>query len=49
MKQTQCDLILRHLETYGRLTSAEAMQEYGIFRLASRITDLRRKGVHIAV
>ena len=47
MKTSQCDLILRHLEIFGRITSAEAMQEYGIYRLASRITDLRRKGVHI--
>lgn len=47
MKASQCDKIVRHLEIYGRITSAEAMQEYGIYRLASRITDLRRKGVHI--
>nr|DAJ64480.1 MAG TPA: helix-turn-helix domain protein [Caudoviricetes sp.] len=33
---TQCDRILRHLESGGSLTAAQAMQEYGIYRLASR-------------
>lgn len=44
---TQCELIQRHLEDYGSITSIEAMQEYGIMRLASRISDLKRQGVHI--
>lgn len=44
---TQCERILRHLEDYGSITSATAMQEYGIMRLASRISDLKRQGVHI--
>lgn len=38
---TQCDRILRHLESGGSLTAAQAMQEYGIYRLASRINDLK--------
>lgn len=44
---TQCELIQRHLEDYGSITSLEAMQEYGIMRLASRISDLKRLGVPI--
>ena len=44
----QCDRIIRHLEDYGSITSLEAMKEYGIMRLASRITDLKRKGYKIA-
>ena len=44
---TQCELIQRHLEDYGSITSLEAMQEYGIMRLASRICDLKRMGVKI--
>lgn len=39
-KVTQCDRILRHLRDYGSITGAEAVSEYGIYRLASRITDL---------
>lgn len=41
---TQCERILRHLDDYGSITQGEAMQEYGIYRLASRINDLRRNG-----
>ena len=47
MKATQCEKILRHLKDFGSITSQEAMQEYGIMRLASRINDLRRGGVMI--
>lgn len=42
MKQTE--KIIRHLKDYGAITSLEAVQEYGIMRLASRIHDLRRLG-----
>ena len=45
---TQCERVLHHMQTLGSITSLEAMQEYGIMRLASRITDLRRQGVAIA-
>lgn len=44
---TQCETILRHMEECGSITSWEAMQEYGIMRLASRITDLKRAGIPI--
>lgn len=44
---TQCERILRHLEDYGSITSLEAMSEYGIMRLASRVNDLRRLGYPI--
>ena len=47
MKITQCDRILRHLNDYGSITSLEAMQEYSILRLASRINDLRNRGINI--
>ena len=49
MKTTQCEKILRHLEDYGHITSVEAMSEYGIMRLASRISDLKLKGYPISV
>lgn len=44
---TQCETILRHMEDFGSITSLEAMQEYGIMRLASRITDLKKTGIPI--
>lgn len=43
-KITQCDRILRHLKDFGSITTLEAIQEYGILRLASRINDLKRQG-----
>lgn len=42
---TQCEQILRHMEQNGSISSLEAMQEYGIMRLASRITDLKKAGI----
>lgn len=47
MKTTQCDRILRHLKEYGSISDLEAYSEYGIRRLASRIHDLKKKGVDI--
>ena len=44
---TQCEIVLRHMEDFGSITSLEAMQEYGIMRLASRITDLKKAGYPI--
>ncbi len=41
---SQCDRILRHFRDYGSITSLEAMKEYGIMRLASRISDLKQQG-----
>ena len=46
-KLTQCDRVLRHLEDYGSITSLEAMSDYGIMRLASRISDLKGQGYAI--
>ena len=39
--------ILRHLETFGSITALEAMQEYGIMRLAARIADLEKEGYRL--
>lgn len=44
---TQNERILRHLKEYGSITSLEAMSEYGIMRLASRINDIKRLGIDI--
>ena len=46
-KLTQCERILRHMKDFGSITSLEAMTEYGIMRLASRINDLRAQGYAI--
>lgn len=46
-KPTQCERVLRHLQDYGKITSLEAITEYGILRLASRINEIRKRGVDI--
>ncbi len=41
---TQTQQVLNHIEMYGSITPLEAMNEYGIMRLASRIAELKREG-----
>lgn len=41
---TQRDRIMRHLREVGPITGAQAMSEYGIAHLASRITELVQAG-----
>lgn len=48
MKLTQCERILRHLNDYSSISQLDAISEYGIMRLASRITDLKRQGYSIS-
>lgn len=43
-KITQIEKILRYVEENGSITPLDAMREYGIMRLASRICDMRRFG-----
>jgi len=40
--------ILSHLMTRGSITPLEALEEYGCFRLASRICSLKKQGWEIA-
>jgi hypothetical protein len=44
---TQCERIVRHIKDHGSITSMEAITEYGILRLASRITDLKSQGIPV--
>ena len=44
---TQVERVIRHMEDYGSITSLEAINEYGILRLASRITDIKRLGFSV--
>ena len=43
----QTETILHHLTHYGPITQADAFELYGIFRLASRISDLKRFGFQV--
>lgn len=39
--------ILEYIKEHGSITPLEALQEKSVFRLASRISDLRKKGYNI--
>lgn len=44
---TQAERILQYLEENKTITQLEALSEFGIMRLASRISDLRKDGYRI--
>lgn len=46
-KPTQNDRILDYMSRFGSITQLEALQDLGIMRLASRISDLKSLGYPI--
>lgn len=44
-KPTQNQRVLDYMEETGGITQIEALRELGVMRLASRISDLRKRGV----
>lgn len=46
-KPTQNERILAYMSEFGGITQLEALRDLGVMRLASRISDLRRKGFDI--
>jgi len=44
---SQSNDILRHLQAYGWITPRTALDEYGCFRSAARIAELRKLGHRI--
>ena len=50
-KQRQSDLILNYLTAGNTLTALEALDRFGCFRLASRISDLKKEGhdIHVKI
>lgn len=46
---TQCNKILDYLKKGFTITSLEALNMFGCLRLASRISDLRKRGENITV
>ena len=47
MSESQNKLILEYLEIGNKITALEALNNFGCFRLSSRIFDLRQKGHNI--
>lgn len=46
MKSTQEERILNYMKKYGKISQKDAI-EMGIFRLASRICEIKKSGVPI--
>lgn len=44
---TQNQRIIDYIDSHGSITQLEALSELGIMRLASRISDLRKRGYMI--
>lgn len=45
---TQHQLIMEHIDTFGSITPMEAFMEYGITKLATRVSELIRQGERIS-
>lgn len=46
-KPTQNQRILDYINEFGSITQLEALRDLGVMRLASRISDLRKRGYPI--
>lgn len=44
---TQREKILRFLDDFGSITPLQAMAEFGIMRLAARISEIEKAGIPI--
>lgn len=47
MKMTQKEMVFKHLQEFGSITSWEAIMEYGATRLSDIIYRLRNDGYNI--
>ena len=46
-KMTQTERVLAYIREFGSITQLEALQDLGVMRLASRVSDLRKQGYPI--
>lgn len=44
---THCEQIVEYMERFGSINPLQALQDIGCFRLASRISDLKKQGYPI--
>lgn len=42
--QNQKQLVLDYMKSYGSIEPMQALRDLGVYRLASRISDLRKEG-----
>lgn len=46
-KAKQTDRVLDYIREFGSITQLEALQDLGVMRLASRMSDLKRLGYDV--
>ena len=46
-RATQAERVLAYITAFGSITQYEALQDLGVMRLASRISDLKKSGIPI--
>lgn len=46
-KPAQAERVLAYIEKFGSITQYEALQDLGVMRLASRISELKKNGYPI--
>lgn len=46
-KKTQADIIMAHLKKRNRITPMDAFSLYGITKLATRVSEMRKAGMVI--
>ena len=46
-KATQAQRVLDYIDEFGSITQMDALQDLGVMRLASRISDLKKQGYPI--
>lgn len=42
---TQCEMIMAYINDFGSITTMDAFNDLGVTRLASRVCDLKKKGI----
>ena len=47
MKQTQCQMVMTYIKENGSITPMQAFHDLGITKLATRISELRKRGKKI--
>lgn len=46
-RPTQCERLEKYFKDFGSITQLEALTDLGIFRLASRISEMKKNGYDI--
>lgn len=47
MKITQCEMIVDYINEYGSISALEALRDLDVYRLESRICQLKKQGYKI--